>query len=319
MARWDTNRLAEMEVFVRVVELGNFSLAARDFRLTPSAISKVVSRLEGRLEVRLLNRTTRQLKPTLEGQSFYEKCVRILNEVDEAERDTASHAVVGGSLRVSASLPFGREILLPLVPDFLSRFPKISLDITLTDHVVNLLEERTDVAIRHGPLDNSRLVARKLGESRMVVVGSSQYLDLHGYPLVPGELLTHNRLDYGYERNTPGWTFVVNGEHILIPPAGNVKVSDGETLRQLALAGVGLARIDAFQVATDILSGRLTPLLEAFNPGDTDPVHAVFLGQRGRMPVRVRALLDYLVANVRLKALQEGSAAQGGTSPRTTA
>jgi DNA-binding transcriptional LysR family regulator len=304
MARWDTNRLAEMEVFVRVVEIGNFSLAARDFRLTPSAISKVVSRLEGRLEVRLLSRTTRQLKPTLEGQSFYEKCVRILTDVDEAERDTASQAVAGGSLRVSASLPFGREILLPLLPDFLARFPKISLDITLTDHVINLLEERTDVAIRHGPLDNSRLVARKLGESRMVIVGSPQYLDLHGIPTVPGELMNHNRLDYGYERKTPGWTFMVNGELILIPPAGNVKVSDGESLRQLALAGVGVARIDAFQVAADVLSGKLIPLLEAFNPGDTDPVHAVFLGQRGRMPVRVRALLDYLVANVQLKALQ---------------
>ncbi len=303
MSRWDTNRLAEMEVFIRVVELGNFSLAARDFRLTPSAISKVVSRLEARLEVRLLSRTTRQLKPTLEGQSFYEKCVRILTDVDEAERDAASQAAVGGSLRVSASLPFGREILLPLVRDFLSRFPKISLDITLTDHVVNLLEERTDVAIRHGPLDNSRLLARKLGDSRMVIVGAPQYLDLHGHPAVPGDLMNHNRLDYGYERKTPGWSFMVNGEPILIPPAGNVKISDGDSLRQLALAGVGLARVDAFQVAADVQSGKLVPLLEAFNPGDTDPVHAVFLGQRGRMPVRVRALLDYLVAHVRLNTI----------------
>jgi DNA-binding transcriptional LysR family regulator len=137
----------------------------------------------------------------------------------------------------------------------------------------------------------------------MVIVGSPKYLDMHGYPAAPEDLISHNRLDYGYERKIPGWTFIVNGEQIMSPPIGNVKVSDGEALRQLALAGAGLARLDAFQVAADIQAGRLVPLLEAFNPGDMDPVHAVFLGQRTLMPVRVRALLDYLVANVRLKAL----------------
>jgi DNA-binding transcriptional LysR family regulator len=305
MARWDTNRLAEMEVFVRVVELGNFSLAAVDFRLTPSAISKLVSRLEGRLGARLLHRTTRRLRPTPEGQSFYEKCVRILADVDEAERDTAGGAAARGEVRVSASIPFGRQILLPLVPDFLARFPKIGLDITLTDQVVNLVQERIDVAIRHGPLDSSSLVARKLGETRMVVVGAPKYLDLHGCPASPADLAGHNRLDYGYERKIPGWTFMVNGEQIMSPPLGNVKVSDGEGLRQLALAGAGLARLNAFQVAADIQAGKLVPLLEAFNPGDTDPVHAVFLGQRTLMPARVRALLDYLVANVRLKPIPD--------------
>jgi len=172
MARWDINRLAEMEVFVRVVELGNFSLAARDFRMTPSAVSKLLSRLETRLQARLLNRTTRRLTPTPEGHSFYEQCVRILADVEDAERSTSGQGVPRGLLRVSASVPFGRGILLPLLPEFLSRHPGIELDIVLTDQVVNLIEERTDVAIRHGPLESSRLVARKLGETRMVVVAA---------------------------------------------------------------------------------------------------------------------------------------------------
>ena len=136
----------------------------------------------------------------------------------------------------------------------------------------------------------------------MVIVGSPTYLAMHGYPAAPDDLVRHNRLDYGYERKVPGWTFMVDGEQIMSPPIGNVKVSDGDSLRQLALAGAGLARLNAFQVAADIRAGRLVPLLETFNPGDMDPVHAVFLGQRTLMPARVRALLDYLVAHVRLNA-----------------
>jgi len=306
MARWDINRLAEMEVFVRVVELGNFSLAANDFRMTPSAVSKLLSRLEDRLEARLLSRTTRRVAPTPEGQSFYEQCVRILADVDDAERSTSSHGDPRGHLRVSASVPFAREILLPLIPEFLTRYTGMHLDIVLTDQVVNLLEERTDVAIRHGPLESSRLVARKLGETRMVIVGAPRYLDQHGKPAVPEDLSEHNRLDYGYARTLKGWPFVVNGSQWVAPPAGNITVSDGEALRQLALAGVGLARLDEFQVVADIESGRLLPVLEDFNPGDIDPVHAVFLGQRAQMPLRVRVFLDYLVAHVRLKRLAVG-------------
>lgn len=306
MARWDINRLAEMEVFVRVIELGNFSLAARDFRMTPSAVSKLLSRLETRLQARLLNRTTRRLTPTPEGHSFYEQCVRILADVEDAERSTSGQGDPRGLLRVSASVPFARGVLLPLIPEFLSRYTGIELDIVLTDQVVNLIEERTDVAIRHGPLESSRLVARKLGETRMVVVAAPQYLERHGLPTVPEDLTRHNRLDFGYTRTLKGWPFIVNGSQWIVSPAGNVTASDGEALRQLALAGVGLARLDEFQVVDDIESGKLLPILQAFNPGDIDPVHAVFLGQGTQMPLRVRVFLDYLVANVQLKRLEHG-------------
>jgi DNA-binding transcriptional LysR family regulator len=306
MARWDINRLAEMEVFVRVIELGNFSLAARDFSLTPSAVSKLLTRLETRLQARLLNRTTRRLTPTPEGHSFYEQCVRILADVEDAERSTSGQGDPRGRLRVSASVPFAQGVLLPLVREFLARYPGIELDIVLTDQVVNLVEERTDVAIRHGPLESSRLVARKLGESRMVVVAAPLYLEQHGGPSTPEDLSQHNCLDFGYTRTLKGWPFRVEGSQIMVSPAGNLTASDGDALRQLALAGIGLARLDEFQVVDDIAAGKLLPILQAFNPGDTDPIHAVFLGQGAQMPLRVRVFLDYLVASVGLKTLGHG-------------
>ncbi|NVZ50641.1 LysR family transcriptional regulator [Pseudomonas sp. B6002] len=305
MARWDINRLAEMEVFVRVIELGNFSAAARDFRITPSAVSKLLTRLETRLQARLLNRSTRRLTPTPEGHGFYEQCVRILADVEDAERNTAGKGEPRGALRVSASVPFAQGVLLPLLAGFLLRYPGITLDVVLTDQVVNLVEERTDVAIRHGPLENSRLVARKLGTTRMVVVAAPAYVQRHGLPGTPQDLSAHNRLDFGYTRTLKGWPFLVDGAQWLVSPEGNLTASDGEALRQMALAGIGLARLDEFQVVDDIAAGALVPVLQAFNPGDIDPVHAVFLGQGAQMPLRVRVFLDYLVANVHLKRLGE--------------
>ncbi|MFP2905408.1 LysR family transcriptional regulator [Pyxidicoccus sp. 3LFB2] len=300
MARLDVNRSGEMEVFVRVVELGGFSAAARAFRMTPSAVSKLVARLEGRLGARLVNRSTRRLQLTAEGVTFYERSVRVLADLDEAERGAAPSSAPQGRLRVNASVPFGTHFLLPLVPEFLALHPAITLDLVLTDEVVNLLEERTDVAIRSGPLKSSDLVARKLGETRMVVVGAPAYLKRAGTPATPRELERHNLLRFGYARAVEGWPFMHRGSEVVIAPVGNTQASNGEALRQLALGGLGLARLAAFQVKEDIAAGRLVPVLEDHNPGDTEAVHAVFLGAGGPLPARVRALLDYLAAKVRM-------------------
>jgi DNA-binding transcriptional LysR family regulator len=299
MSRLDVNRSGEMEVFVRVVELGGFSAAARAYRMTPSAVSKLVARLEGRLGARLVNRSTRRLQLTPEGCTFYERSVRLLAELDEAERVAAASEVPSGRLRVNANVPFGTHFLLPLVPEFLARNPSITLDIVLTDRVIDLLDERTDVAIRAGPMKDSRLIARKLGETRMVIVGAPAYFKRFKMPRTPGDLNAHNRLGFSYERASEGWPLVDRGVPITVAAVGNAQVSDGEALRHLALAGLGLARLAAFQVKADIAAGRLLPVLEGCNPGDTEPVHAVYLGQGGHLPARVRAFLDYLVDTVR--------------------
>ena len=185
MARLDVNRSGEMEVFARVFELGGFSAAARALRMTPSAISKLVGRLETRLGARLVNRSTRTLQFTPEGRLFYERSLRLLADMDEVERSVAEAEIPKGNIRVSANIPVGQRLLLPIVPAFLEAYPKLSLDISLTDQVIDLLEQRTDVALRSGPLKSSQLIARKLGAARMIIVGSPGYFARCGVPKAP--------------------------------------------------------------------------------------------------------------------------------------
>ncbi|MGD9838021.1 MAG: LysR family transcriptional regulator [Afipia sp.] len=301
MASQDVNRSGEMEVFARVVELGGFSAAARAFRMSPSAVSKLVARLEARLGVRLINRSTRKLQLTPEGSAYYDRSIRILDDINTAEREAAIGAVPRGRVRVNTSVPFGLHWLLPLLPGFFRLHPGISVDVALTDTVVDLMEERADIAIRVGPLRESRLLARKLGESRMVVVAAPSYLKEHGTPQTPTDLTKHNMLGFCFSKQIDGWPFRDgNGGTISVAPVGNALVSDGEAMQRLAVAGAGLARLARFHVDADIKAGRLIAVLEDFNPGDLEPVHAVFLGHGGHLPARVRAFLDYLVENVRL-------------------
>lgn len=300
MARLDVNRSGELEVFVRVIELGGFSAAARVCGMTPSAVSKLVARLEQRLGARLVNRSTRQLQITAEGCAFYERGVRILADLEEAERCANEHSTPRGRLRVNANVPFGHHFLLPLAPEFLAQHPDVTLDIVLTDEVIDILEQRTDVAVRAGPLKSSNLVARKLGATRMMIVATPSYLARHGTPTTPEQLLAHNRLGPNHVRAQPGWPLRHAGEDVVLPVSGNAQASDGEALHRLALAGLGLARLAAFQVRDDIAAGRLLPVLEDCNPGDIEEVHAVYVGQGGYLPLRVRAFLDFLAERVDL-------------------
>ncbi|MCK9687033.1 LysR family transcriptional regulator [Scleromatobacter humisilvae] len=301
MSRQDVNRSGEMEVFVRVVELGGLSAAARALAMTPSAVSKLVGRLEARLGVRLFNRSTRQLQLTAEGSVFYERSVRVLADLAEAERGAAANDAPRGRLSVNANVPFGEAALLPLVPAFLERYPEITLDIVLTDEVIDLIEHRTDVAVRAGPLKSSSLVARKLGATRKSIVASPDYLARHGVPKKPADLARHNCLGFNRTRTLNGWPVLAAGKQVMLPAVGNTQVSDGASLQRLAVAGVGLARLARFHCRDDIAAGRLVPVLEKFNPGDLEEIHAVFLGHGGYLPARVRAFLDFLVENVRIE------------------
>ena len=268
--------------------------------MTPSAVSKLVSRLEERLGARLLNRSTRQLQLTAEGCGLYERGMHVLAALDEAERCAGVQDVPRGKIRVNANVPVGQHFLLPLAPLFLERYPEVTLDIVLTDAVVDILGQRTDVAVRAGPLKSSSLLARKLGQTRMAIVASPAYLARCGTPRAPAELASHNLLDANYARARSGWPLRLPEGDVVVPVTGNAQASDGEALRQLALAGLGLARLAAFQVRADIAAGRLLALLEDCNPGDSEEVHAVFVGQGGHVPLRVRVFLDFLAESVDL-------------------
>lgn len=304
MATLLSNRSGEMEVFSAVVERGGFSAAAKLFNMTPSAVSKLVTRLEARLGARLINRSTRKLQLTAEGQAFHQRCVTILSDIAEAECEAAAGRAPRGRVRVNANVAFGNQVLLPLVPAFLAEHPELSIDLVLTDQVVDLLEERADIAIRvaPGPLRGNQLMARKIGESGVAVVASPDYFARHGEPKTPAELAKHNLIGFNFARSVEGWPFRVDGALISIAAVGNTLVGDGEIARQLAVAGIGLARLGRFHVEAEIAAGRLVTVLDDFNPGDIEVIHAVYLGQGGFVPARMRAFIDFLARNVRIRA-----------------
>jgi DNA-binding transcriptional LysR family regulator len=219
--------------------------------------------------------------------------------LDEAENAVAAHVAPRGRLRVNASVPFGNGILVPLLPEFLGRNPGVAIDLSLTDDVVDILAERADVAIRHGPLRDSRLMARKLGASRRVIVASPDYLKRHGRPKRPEDLAGHNCLNFNFRISFYDWPFAEESGRRSMAVAGNLQANNGDTLRQLALAGLGIARLGGFNLAADLKAKRLIPLLREFDTGDIEEIHAVFVG-RGHMPLRVRAFIDFLVERVRI-------------------
>lgn len=296
----EINRSGEMEVFVRAIELGGFSAAGRALGMTPSGVSKLVARLEARLGTRLLSRSTRQLQLTPEGSAYLERATRILSEIDEAEREATAGATPRGRLRINSNLPFGHKYLIPLLPAFRARYPEIVVDLALTDTVIDLVAERADVAIRVGPLKESRLVARKLGESRILTVASPGYLARKGTPRRVEDLAAHECLAFNFPRQSRSWPFrSKDGETIQFTPRPSALGSDGESMRLMAIAGLGIARLGAFHVNDDIKAGRLVEVLKALNPGDTEATHAVYVGQGGHLPARVRVFLDYLAETVR--------------------
>jgi DNA-binding transcriptional LysR family regulator len=301
MARILMERSGELEVFLRVVQEGGFSAAARIVGLTPSAVSKLITRLETRLGARLFMRTTRALSLTEEGEAYYRAGQRILQELNDAEQATAAGAV-RGRLHVNSSIPFGTLFVAPAIPAFLARHPDVIVDLSLTDDVVDLLAQKTDVAIRTGDLPDSALLAHKLGQGRRVICASPAYLEHKGTPTTPDELRHHNCVTFNFRRPRAGWPFREAGHFTQQPVAGSVQVNNGETLKQMLLAGVGIGRVGLWHVAADIRAGRLVPLLEKYNPGDLEMIHAIHVGG-GQVPQRVRAFIAHMVATMKASPL----------------
>ncbi|NWE12977.1 LysR substrate-binding domain-containing protein [Pseudomonas yamanorum] len=289
-----SGRSGEMEVFARVAEQGSLSGAARVLGLTPSSISRIITRTERRIGTRLLLRTTRAITLTAEGEAYLRGARRILADMAEVEDAITDQGAPRGRLRVSAALAHGRLLIVPLIAAFSARYPAIVVDLRLGDEVVDILGGQADVAIRFGPLADSPLTARHIGSTGQVIVASPDYLARHGTPRVPQDLLNHNCLRFNFRRAAPDWPFRLDGRDFSLKVAGTIEGNSGEALSQFARLGAGIARIGAFSVADDLEHGHLVPLLEAYNPGDAEPIHAVFVGGAS-MPARVRAFIDFLV------------------------
>ena len=283
----------ELALFVAVVEAGSFRQAADNLGIDNSVVSRGVKRLEQKLATQLLNRTTRRVTLTDEGDWFYRRAANLLDEMAAAENQLiARRQQPQGILRVDAATPFILHQLVPLIGEFRRRYPAIELQLESSDGFINLLERRVDVAIRIGELADSSLRALPLGSSRLRILASPDYLARCGTPVLPADLAQHQLLGFSTSDNLNLWPLMgEHGDRLAIAP--QLKASSGETLRQLALAGEGLVCLSDFMTAADRASGALVEVLARSNSGASRPIHAVFYTDAQRDP-RLRAWLDFL-------------------------
>ncbi len=294
------DRFATMQTYVRIVDGGSLSAAARELGRSLAAVSRTVSELETRLGVRLLHRSTRRLAPTEAGTAYYEAARRILAEVDIAETGAVADRVIPrGHLSITAPLMLGRMHVAPLVSDYLAANPDVSADLMLTDRNVNLVEEGVDVAVRIGRLADSSLVARRLGEIGQVICASPAYLHTHGAPATPDVLSTHACLRVSGLMSGRGWVLRNSGRGgraIRVAVKGPFACNVVEPAIDAALAGRGLVRALSYQVAAHLAAGTLVRVLQRFEPPPL-PVAALYRSPR-LLPARVRVFLDLLAEHV---------------------
>jgi DNA-binding transcriptional LysR family regulator len=280
----------QISAFVNVAGRGSLSAAAAADGVTPAIIGRRLDALEARLGVKLVIRTTRKLSLTYEGQAYLEDCQRILNDLANAEASVSLGGVkASGHLKISAPAGFGRRHVAPLVAPFVETNPEVTVNLDLTDRLVDLVNEGVDCAVRVGELTDSSLVSIRLAENQRVVVASPGYLAGHGEPRTLADLARHNCLSLGQQR---GWTFHDGTEIVTIKVSGPLECNDGAVLHEWALEGKGLAWRSMWEVGDDLKRGSLVPVLEAFAAPPTG-IYAVF-PQRKHLPLRVRLFIDHL-------------------------
>ncbi|TWC28183.1 LysR family transcriptional regulator [Pseudomonas sp. SJZ079] len=285
--------LDELLAFIRVVDSGSITAAAEHLAQTTSAISRSLSRLETKLEVTLLRRTTRRLELTEEGQAFLVQARKIVDAVEEAEEQMAlRRQKPAGRLRVNAAAPFMLHVVAPLVSGFRERYPDIQLELHSSDQIIDLLEQRTDVAIRIGALRDSTLHARPLGSNRLRILASPAYLKVHGTPKTVAELTHHSLLGFTQPASLNQWPLRHPlGDSWAISAA--LSASSGETLRHLALAGGGIVCLADFMTQVDRARGDLVQLLMRDTVEVRQPIHAVYY-RNTALASRITCFLDYL-------------------------
>lgn len=289
------DRAAEMIAFVRAVETGGFSAAARELGLTPSALSKLVTRLEDRLGARLLHRTTRRLRLTPEGEAFFNRARPILAAMDEAEAEvTEAGASPRGLLRLHCGSAFGMHQFTPAIPRFLERYPDIALDLTINDQPPSLAEDSYDLAIRIGALDESSAVARRICNVERVICAAPAYLEKYGMPQTPDDLQRHNCLWITSLPALRRWPFDTDDGIRVVPISGNVVANNAETVLQMAVAGIGITRLTDVIVGDALRRGALVPILTDWHHVEPIPLFATYPSGRHLSP-KVRAAVDFLV------------------------
>lgn len=302
------DRIAVMTTFVKVVESGSLSAAARALELSLPAVSRQIDSLEQHLRARLLVRTTRRLALTEGGRAYYEQAKRILAALEDAEAAlTSEHADAAGRLTISAPVSFGRLQLAPALPRFLAQHPGVAVDLLLLDRVVDLIDEGIDIAIRPGVLEDSSLVSRKLGEFRRVVCAAPAYLEDRGVPLTPQDLEHHDCIVFTLLDSSQIWRFCTPDGDVRIPISGPLRSNSLDATVAAAVGGAGLVLAPGWLVREHLAAGRLVAVLESFEP-PAIPIHALFPHAR-LLSARTRIFLDFLVEH--WLAQDSGAAASG--------
>jgi DNA-binding transcriptional LysR family regulator len=292
------DKLSAMNVFAKVVTHGGLAEAGRQLGLTRSAVSKAVMELERTLDTRLLDRTTRRVRPTEAGLAYYERCTEILSAVAETEAEVSRlHAEPRGLLKINAPVSFGVAYLAPAVADFMALYPNLDVQLTVNDRFIDPIEEGFDVTIRIAELTDSSLIARKLAFARRLLVASPDYLARNGRPREPADLARHRCLVYGHGANAQKWRLRANGKEIAVSVAPRMTSNIGETLRAAALAGQGVAKLPSFIVCADIAAGRLAVLMSEYPPKELG-VYALYAPNR-YLPAKTRLLIDHLAERFR--------------------
>ncbi|WFS03627.1 LysR family transcriptional regulator [Rhizobium tumorigenes] len=256
------DRLAAMETFVRVVETGSFSEAARQLRVGQPAVSKTVAQLEERLDVRLLLRSTRGLMPTEAGQSFYERAKRSIEEANEADLAArGAGAGLSGRLRVSAAVTFASHHVIPHLPDFLAAHPGLDMEVVLDDRHIDLIEEGIDISLRMGELTDSNLTARKISQGRRLVIGTPAYFERAGEPKTPGDLISHESIVYAKGPGRDVWSFHQGSAEVSVTVKGRVRVSASEGVRAAVLADIGIVIASEWMFSRELATGAVKAVL----------------------------------------------------------
>lgn len=290
------DRFLALTVFAKVVEQGSFARAAERLEMSTSAVSRHLADLEAHLDTRLLHRTTRRLSLTETGQAFYERCVQLLADLDEAEEMLGAAAVVPrGTLRLTASITFGVRHLAPAIAEFGTRHPQLRFDVELSDRAVDIVDEGIDLAIRVGDIGSRSLIARRIGVSQLVCCAAPSYLANHPAPKSPADLASHACLSYEYSRERNTWRFRDGSGAVHdVRIAGAAHSNNGQMLCALAVAGMGIHLEPDFIVAPDVRAGRLVTLLPGFTPASLDIIAAY--PSRRHLSIKVRSFVDFLAA-----------------------
>ncbi len=289
-----TSSSDDLAVLVAVAEAGSFAAAAENLGLTPSGVSKAVTRLEDRLGVRLMERTTRRLALTVEGDMLLARGRDILAAIEAAEAEvTAARGKPKGLVRINTGTAFAKHRLAPLLPAFHDAYPDIRLELSINDRRIDVIGEQVDVAIRTGNTDDSTLIARKIGEMRRVICAAPSYIARHGAPQRPQDLEKHNCLLLTGFARLAEWPMRIDGRVVAMNVSGSVTCDSAELLLDMALAGLGVARFGDFLAERELASGRLVPLLVEHHVVETSPISALMPPGRQGLP-RVRAFVDFL-------------------------